>query len=99
MSNTFRTLLAAMPDIARACQDITDPQLRDKAFDVLVAAAQNGEDVPSLPLAPAATGKWTAGGSYTTTNPDSTYSGFAPAPSLAPSYDPTSTRVDNGLRS
>ncbi len=80
--NTFRLLLAAMPDIAAACERINDPQLRDRAFDVLVQAARDGGDPYSGGMAP-----------------ETSYTGFASASTLpASSYDPTSTRVDNGLR-
>jgi len=42
MNSTFRLLLAAMPDIADACARISDPDLRGRAFDVLVAEAKQG---------------------------------------------------------
>ncbi len=79
MTSTFRLLLAAMPDIAQACERIQDPQLRAMAFDTLVQAARDGGDpYSSSGLAP-----------------ETSYTGFAPVGS--PTYDPTSTRVDNGL--
>ncbi len=82
MASTFRLLLAAMPDIAAACERISDPQLRDRAFDTLVQAARDGGDPYSAMPAEA-----------------STYTGFNSAATLpASSYDPSSTRVDNGLR-
>ncbi len=85
MNSTFRLLLAAMPDIARACEQINDPSLRDRAFDTLVQAARDGGYDPAATLGGVA--------------PDTTYAGFAASATLpASSYDPTSTRVDNGLR-
>lgn len=82
MNSTFRLLLAAMPDIATTCEKINDPQLRDRAFDVLVQAARDGGEVYTSGMAP-----------------ETSYSGFAGAATLpASSYDPTSTRVDNGIR-
>ena len=81
MTSTFRLLLAAMPDIAKACEPIQDPQLRAMAFDTLVQAARDGGDP--------------YGGMPAET---STYGGFSAAATLpSSSYDPTSTRVDNGL--
>lgn len=50
MTSTFRLLIAAMPEIASACERINDPGLRDRAFDVLVSAARDGGD--SYALAP-----------------------------------------------
>jgi hypothetical protein len=64
MTSTFRLLLAAMPDIAQACERISDQQLRDRAFDVLVQAARDGGELY--------TGAAVA--------PDTSYSGFAPTP-------------------
>lgn len=81
MPSTFRLLVAAMPDIAAACEKINDPSLRDRAFDVLVAAAQN--ETPSTygsAEVPAYTG----------------YNPIAPSPLPSSSYDPGSTRLDNG---
>lgn len=49
MTSTFRLLLAAMPDIATACEKIADPHLRDRAFDVLVNAAQEGATTGAPP--------------------------------------------------
>ncbi len=88
MTSTFRLLVSAMPEIAAACEKINDPDLRAKAFDVLVAAARDGDT--SSP-------QW---GGYTPTTGgygtgDTSLAGYTPAGS----YDPTSTRVDNGLRS
>ncbi len=84
MTSTFRLLVSAMPEIAAACEKINDPDLRAKAFDVLVQAARDGDT--SSP-------QW---GCYTpTTGGYSDSAAYAPASS----YDPTSTRVDNGLRS
>ncbi len=86
MTSTFRLLLAAMPDIAQACEKIGDPQLRDKAFDTLVQAARDG-------------GEGSAGytdptfGRYS----GATYGPGDPLGAGTGSYDPTSTRVDNGL--
>lgn len=80
-ASTFRLLAAAMPEIAKAVEPFTDPTLRDKAFDALVAAAQND-----------------AGSTYGVVEVP-TYSGYNPiAPPTLPSssYDPSSTRVDNG---
>jgi hypothetical protein len=65
MTSTFRLLLAAMPDIAAACEKINDPHLRDRAFDVLVAAAQEG----------ATSGTYGGG-----IGPDTSYSGYAALP-------------------
>lgn len=80
MTSTFRLLLAAMPDIATACEKIADPHLRDRAFDVLVAAAQE----PS-------------GATYGVgIAPDTSYNWTTPSSALTATYDPTSTRVDNG---
>ncbi len=83
MTSTFRLLLAAMPDIASACERINDPQLRDRAFDALVAEARmGGAEVPY--------DRAYGGTTWNTTEPIS-------APTVGTSaYDPTSTRVDNG---
>jgi hypothetical protein len=80
MNSTFRLLLAAIPDIAGACEKISDPQLRDRAFDVLVQAARDGGE----------------GGSYTA-SASADYGGYSPP--NTPLYDPSSTRIDNGVRS
>ncbi len=84
MNSTFRLLLAAMPDIATACEKITDPQLRAMAFDTLVQAARDGGGSDPYGGMPAEA---------------STYSGFTSAATLPTSSygDPSSTRVDNGL--
>lgn len=82
MPSTFRLLAAAMPEIAKAVEPFSDPTLRDKAFDALVAAAQNDTgstygmaEVPS----------YTGG-----------FAPIAPSTLPVSSYDTTSTRVDNG---
>jgi hypothetical protein len=84
MTSTFRLLCAAMPEIAKACEQISDPHLRDRAFDVLVGAARDSN----------------TGSTYGGIAPETSYSGYAPiaASTLPSSYDPTSTRVDNGGR-
>jgi hypothetical protein len=74
-----------MPEIAKACEPFTDPTLRDKAFDLLAAAAQNDTGTTYGGIAPES--------SYT--------SGFNPISASAlpvSSYtaDPSSTRLDNG---
>jgi hypothetical protein len=90
MTSTFRLLCAAMPDIAKACEQITDPHLRDRAFDVLVNAAQNNNSEPVK-------SKWDTATYSGGIAPESSYSTFTSSPQLPVStYDPTSTRIDNG---
>jgi hypothetical protein len=89
MTSTFRLLCAAMPDIAKACEQISDPHLRDRAFDVLVNAAQNNDSEPTK-------SKWDTATYSGGIAPESSYTWTTPAPALPGTYDPTSTRVDNG---
>ncbi len=67
MNSAFRLLLAAMPEIASACERISDPQLRDRAFDTLVQAARDGGD------------PYSSGGMA----PETSYTGFAPVGATA----------------
>ncbi len=92
MTSTFRILQAAIVEIATTCEKINDPRLRDRAFDVLVAEArQGGTEVP-----------YDRGGTYSGTSYlDSMPIGAGTTTVGTPgtTFDPSSTRIDNGVRS
>lgn len=82
MPSTFRLLAAAMPEIAKAVEPFSDPTLRDKAFDTLIAAAQNDT---SATYGVAEVPSYTGG-----------FAPIAASTLPSSSYDPSGTRLDNG---
>lgn len=55
-TSTFRLLASAMPEIADVCSKIQDPELRGRAFDVLVFEARQDGSTYSSNTATWATG-------------------------------------------